>query len=253
MLDDPTLFFFLVPAVLVAGISKGGFGGGLGIVAVPLISLKVTPLQAAALMLPILCLMDLVGMWRYRKDWHRPTMKVLIPGALVGILFATLTARYVDEQAVRIIIGTIAVLFALDHWLGKRGQKQPAEANATKGIFWSAVAGFTSFVAHAGGPPVSIYLLPLRLHQTSLVATTVMFFTVVNYVKLVPYTWLGQFDRDVLTVAALMAPLAVVSMLMGIWLHSRVSGLWFYRICYVFVFVVGLKLLWDGFGLSRLV
>ena len=155
-ISDPFFYVVGIPAVLIAGVSKSGFGGGLGVVAVPLMALAVSPQAAAAIMLPILCLMDLANVWAYRNRWDRRNMKILVPAALLGILVGTLSFSYLNEAAVKLIIAMIAIIFTLDHWL--RGRKEtgaPGNATIGKGTVLGALAGFTSFVAHAGGPPVS--------------------------------------------------------------------------------------------------
>jgi uncharacterized protein len=244
-----TLFYIIaVPAVLIVGISKGGFGSGLGVLAVPAMSLVVSPLQAVGVMLPILCLMDLVGVWNYRHSWDKANMKIMAPAAVVGIIVGTLLFDYMNEQTIRLLIGTIALVFALDHWIGKR-KAEPASTSFVKGSFWSAVSGFTSFVAHAGGPPMSVYLLPQRLDRAIFVGTTVVFFTAVNYAKLVPYWWLGQLEVGNLLTSLVLMPLAPVGVWLGIWLRDKISPTVFYETCYVFLAIVGAKLIWDGWFL----
>jgi hypothetical protein len=238
-----------VPAVLLAGVSKGGFGGGLGILAVPLMTLVVLPFQAAAIMLPILCAMDLIGVWAYRGRWSWPNLKILVPGAVVGIVLGALVYRYVTPAEIKLLIGVIAVAFALNRWLRPAARLAPAKGtNVAKGGFWGAVAGFVSFAAHAGGPPVNMYLLPQRLDKTVYQATTVLFFMVVNYVKLVPYALLGQFDAANLGTSLVLLPLVPLGMGLGIWAHSRVNETLFYRLAYIFLFMTGCKLIWDGIG-----
>jgi hypothetical protein len=246
MIDDPLFYAVALPVLLLTGIGKGGFGAGVGIIAVPSLSLVISPWEAIALMLPILCLMDLFGVWSYRRSWSRRLMLYLGPGAVIGIVFATLVADAVDEHMIRLIIGTVAVLFALNHWLGGARRRLAREENRAKGVFWSAVAGFTSFVGHAGGPPLQVYLLPLKLDKTVFVGTTTVFFMTVNYVKLAPYAWLELFTREILLTALVLAPLCPLAMFAGVWLHHRIPERPFYLICYVLVFAIGCKLLRDG-------
>lgn len=242
---EPLFYFAAVPAVLLAGISKGGFGGGLGILAVPLMALFVSPVQAAAIMLPILCLMDIFGLRAYRNAWDRANIAIMLPGALVGILIGTLSFRYLDESLMRLLIGALAIGFTLHHFL-LRAAAGPAGPRRLVGTLAAALAGFTSFVAHAGGPPVQFFLLPQRLDKTLYVGTTVVFFFVVNYVKLLPYGWLGQLSADNLATSLVLAPLAPLGIWLGVRLHRPVGHALFYRICYGMLFVTGLKLLWDG-------
>ena len=198
-------------------------------------------------LLPVLCLMDLMGMWAYWGKWHKINMRIMIAGSLVGIAIGALTFRYLDADAIRILIGVIAVVFTLRRWLARGvAEKPPTEPDVARGGFWGAVAGFTSFVAHAGGPPLNVYLLPQSLPKTTYQATTVIFFTAVNYVKLLPYALLGQLSGANLSTSAALLPLAVGGMALGIWLHNRVSDTLFYRIAYLLLFAIGLKLLYDG-------
>ena len=236
-------------AVVVAGISKGGFGGGLGVIAVPLIALVESPVTAAAIMLPILCFMDLVGLWFYRGQWSVELLLILVPAAIVGIVAGSLGFRHFDPAAIKLAIGVIAVGFALFYWFGDRWRRAPdgpLPASRAKGIFWGGVAGFTSFVAHAGGPPTMIYLLPLKLHKTIYQGTTVVFFIAVNYIKLIPYYWLGLLHPGNLEVSLAFFPLAFAAMLLGVYLHRRVSDRLFYRVCYAVLAIVGVRLILEG-------
>lgn len=248
MITDPLFYAAAIPAVLLFGISKGGFGGGLGTAAVPLMALVVSPLQAAAILLPILCVMDLVALWKFRGKWIWPELRVLLPASLIGILVGTLLFEYMSAAVVRLIVGVVAISFTLHYWINRQRASSPELPNYPPrfGIVGGAVAGFTSFVAHAGGPPVSMYLLRRPLNRTDFAATTIVFFAVVNYVKLVPYTWLGQFDTANLATSAVLAILAPIGVLTGAWLHARVSDRFFFAFVYVLLFAVGLKLVYDG-------
>ena len=252
MIEGPLFYLLAVPAVLIMGISKGGFGGGLGSLAVPLLALVVSPIQAAAVLLPILCVMDLQGAWVYRGRWDKANLKILIPAALIGLSIGTASFRYLDAGIIRLIIGSLAVGFTIHHWLGGLLAKRAARGvDLLRGTFWGAVSGFTSFIAHAGGPPLSIYLLPQRMDKTRFLATTVIFVLFMNYVKLVPYAWIGQFSRENLYTSLVLLPLAPLGMWLGIWMHRIVPENVFYRVCYLLLFLAGLKLLFDGVSAFR--
>lgn len=247
VIDDPLFFVIAIPALLLVGISKGAFGGGLGMLAVVMMALVVSPVTAAAIMLPILCLMDIFGVYAYRGRWHQANMRILIPAAVVGIVVGAVSFRYMDASLIRVVIGFIAVSFSLNYWLRPDTGEAPArEPSTVRGGFWGGIAGFTSFVTHAGGPPVAVYLLPQRLDKTTYVATIAILFIVINYVKLVPYAWLGQFGGENLLTSLALAPLAPVGMWLGIWCHKRVPEEWFFRVCYVLLFAAGVKQLFDG-------
>ena len=245
-ISEPWFYVLAVPAVLLAGISKGGFGGGLGIVAVPLMALLISPVQAVALMVLVLCTMDIFGLWAYRRKWDRRNIAIMLPGSLVGIALGTLTFRYLDEDAVRLLVGAVAVTFVLNRFAGRRSPGRRSEARVLAGSFWSAVAGFVSFIAHGAGPPVQIYLLPQRLDKTLFVGTTVVFYFFINYAKLVPYGYLGLFSVETVLTALLLVPLAPLGMWIGVRLHDVVPETLFYRLCYAMLAAAGAKLIWDG-------
>ncbi len=245
MLIDPVFLLAAVPAVVITGISKGGFGGGLGSMAVPLMALVISPVQAAAIMLPILCCMDLFGLWAYWRKWSVRHLMIIFPAAVLGIVLGTATFRYLDADFIRLLIGSIAVMFPAYCWLKARNQGF-GSPKTWVGRACGTLAGFTSFVAHAGGPPINMYLLPQKLDRTVYQATTVIFFTGVNYVKLLPYGWLGQLSGENLGTSLILLPLVPVGMGLGIWLHKRVSERLFYRVCYLFLFLTGCKLIYDG-------
>ena len=250
MITDPWFYAVAIPAVLLFGISKGGFGGGLGTAAVPLMALVVSPVQAAAILLPILCVMDLVALWKFRGKWIWPELRVLLPASLVGILVGTLLFGYMSTSAVKLIVGAVAIAFTLHFWVNKQRSTSTELRYYPRsyGVFGGSVAGFTSFVAHSGGPPISMYLLRRPLNRTDFAATAIVFFAVVNYVKLVPYAWLGQLDADNLATSAALVILAPIGVLTGAWLHKRVSDRFFFAFVYVLLFAVGLKLVYDGIG-----
>lgn len=249
MLADPWFYAVAIPAVLLVGISKSGFGGAFGAVAVPLMAVVISPVQAAGILLPILCFMDLLGLWAYRGKWVRAELRTLLPAALLGIAAGTLLFGYMSADIVRLIIGAISLVFAVHYWVHlARTEPGRSPVSRAAGIAGGAGAGFTSFVAHAGGPPLSMYLLRRPLDKTQFVATTVMFFAVVNYVKLVPYAWLGQFSTGNLTASLLLAPFAPIGIAAGVWLHERVPERLFFRLACVFLFALSLKMISDGVG-----
>lgn len=246
LITDPLFYAAAIPALLITGISKAGFGSGLGVIAVPLIALTIPAPQAAAIMLPILCIMDLAALWAYRGQWSRENMKIMLPGGIAGILLGALTFRYVSEAGLKLMLGAVAIGFLLQRWLSNASQAEKTLPTRGKGYFWSTLSGYTSTLAHAGGPPLSIYLLPQRMDKALLVGTTVVFFTVMNYVKLVPYAFLGLFDGRNLATSTALVPLGVLGIFCGVWLRKIIPEVPFYRLCYGFLFVTGIKLLYDG-------
>lgn len=246
VLFDPLTLLLAVLALLIVGISKGGLGGGLGVLGVPLMSLTMPPAQAAAILLPILCVMDLMAMKAFWKGWSLEHLKRLIPAAIIGIVVGALTFRYFRASDVRLLVGLIAVGFALNYWFKPFQFLAGRKPGVKSGMFWGGIAGFTSFIAHAGGPPVNIYLLPQQLDKTVYQATTVIFFTIVNYVKLIPYAALGQFNPTNLSASILLLPLAALGIWLGYKLHHRMPEKRFFQIAYVLLFITGCKLIYDG-------
>ncbi|PHQ72231.1 MAG: hypothetical protein COB93_01120 [Sneathiella sp.] len=246
LITDPLFYFIAIPVTLIIGISKGGFAGSLGILSVPLISLVISPIQAAAIVLPILCVMDIFGLIAYRRkaDWRN--LFYLLPGAIFGILVGYLLFNHLSTDVIKILLGGICVVFTLNQYLRKQRSDVRAGRSLVKGSLWGSVAGFTSFVAHAGGPPVQFYMLPQRIDKTLFVGTSVWFFFVINYVKLIPYTLLGQFSSENLGTSLVLLPLAPIGIWLGIKLHKIVPEDIFYRIAYILVLMTGAKLLWDG-------
>ncbi len=248
MITDTLFYLAAVPAVILFGVSKGGFGSGIGILAVPLLAMVVSPIQAAAIMLPILCFMDLLGLWAYRGKWIWPELRILLPASMIGIGAGTLMFEFMSPARLRLLLGVVAIAFTLHHYLQAYLNKKthPKLFAPAIGMGAAVVAGFTSFIAHAGGPPITMYLLRRGIDRTQFVATTVVFFAVVNYVKLVPYTWLGQFDASNLMTSLILTPLAPLSIGLGVWLHNRVTDLLFFQVAYAMLFLVGVKLMFDG-------
>jgi uncharacterized protein len=242
--DLPTLFAACI-AVALVGLSKGGMGGAFALMGVPILALVMSPVQAAALLLPILLMMDGVGLWTWRGYFDRATLRALLPGAILGIAIGAAAAAITSDAWVRLIVGVVALGFVARMVLA-RGQTTPKPHNALRGTFWGAATGFTSFVAHAGGPPFQVYVLPLRLDPRIYTGTSVIFFAVVNVIKVAPYAALGQFTGAVLMSALVMLPLAVVATLLGAAIVRRMRAEVFYPFMYTMVALVGAKLIWDG-------
>ena len=248
LLVDPWFYAAAVPAVILTGLSKGGFGGAVGLIGVPMMALAMPPVQAAAILLPILCLMDVVSVWTWWGVYDRRTLVDMMPSAVVGIGLCWLTAAFVTEEMGRLIVGAVAIAFVL-RWIYvqiRHGASHSASPNRVAAAFWGTIAGFTSFVAHVGGPPFQIYALPLRLDPKVLSGTSAILFAATNALKLVPYFALGQFDTTNLTASAVLMPLAPLSTIAGAWLVRRMRPETFYPFTYATVALVAVKLLWDG-------
>ncbi len=245
VIDDPWFYATAVVAVLILGIAKGGLAGGIGLVAVPLMSLTIEPARAAAILLPILMLMDVTALRPWWGKWDGHNLRTTAPGAVLGTLIGLATFDLLSSDALRVMVGSIALVFALRWWFAG-DSSPPRAASYARGTFWSTLAGFTSFSVHAGGPPLHIYLLSQGLDATTFQATTVAFFFAVNWLKLGPYAWLGQLDGSNLATSLLLAPLAPAGIALGTWLHHRIEEKIFFRIVYASLVVLGLKLIRDG-------
>ncbi|GGG35258.1 sulfite exporter TauE/SafE family protein [Chelatococcus composti] len=246
MITDPLFYLAAIPAVVIVGLAKGGFVG-LGILGLPLMALTVSPVQAAAIMLPILIVQDAVGLYAFRKHLNKRLLAITLTGALVGVILATFTAAAVSEAAVRLAVGLIAVVFALNWWLNLAKQAAGERPGGVAwGLLWGGISGFTSFISHAGGPPFQVYVLPLQLPRDVLVGTTVWFFAAVNIMKVAPYVWLGQFTNENLMTSLALMPVAIASTMAGVWLVRRVDSAAFYRLVYGLLVLVGFKLAYDG-------
>jgi uncharacterized membrane protein YfcA len=249
LLANPWFYAAAIPAVVLVGLSKGGLGGAVGVVGVPLMALVMPPVQAAAILLPILVLMDIVSLWSWRGVYDKKILKTMMPGAVLGIGIGWLTAAMVTEAMIRFVVGAVAILF-VGRWLYQqfrsRGRLESAAPNQVAASFWGTVAGFTSFVAHVGGPPYQVYTLRLGLDPKVFTGTSVIFFAITNAVKLIPYFALGQFDTTNLAASAVLMPVAPLATLAGAFVVKRMRPELFYAFTYGTVALVAVKLVWDG-------
>jgi uncharacterized membrane protein YfcA len=243
MIDNPWFYAVAIPAVILTGISKAGLGIAGGI-AVPILALAISPIQAAAVMLPILLVMDVVSVYLYRKEWSREHMRIILPAGVLGCVIGWATFSYLNEHSLRVVLGIIALGFVAQSWISKLPPDPTPRFK--KGFFWGTISGLTSFVAHSGGPPLYVYLLPLRLPKAVHVGTTVIFFAVVNALKIVPYFYLGLLDTTNMTTAAILLPVIPIGIVLGIWIQRKLSTTWFFRLAYILLLCTGTKLLYDG-------
>jgi len=246
MTADSAYYFAAGAAVILIGFSKGGFSG-LSTIAMPLLSLTISPVRAAAILLPIMIAQDWVSVWAFRRDFEARNLWILLPGALIGIGAGWGLAAQVSEAAVRLAVGAISIGFVMFMLLRARLQSPTASpANVAPGLLWGAVAGFTSMVSHAGGPPFMVYVMPQRLTPRVFAGTGTMFFAAVNLLKAPPYFLLGQFSRENLLASATLLPIAILATLAGVWLVRRVSAERFYTLILTLTFLIGVKLTYDA-------
>ncbi len=249
--DYPQYFWALaIMAVLILGVAKAGFGGGIGFIATPLIALAISVADAAALLLPLLIIIDLMSVRHYRGVYDKPTLKLLLPSAVVGIIFGALLFNGLrdNEEMLRRALGLLAVLFVL-YQVGRSallGAIEGRRPGRPVGVFLGILSGFGSTLAHAGGPPATMYLLPQKLPRQLFAGTTVWFFMAVNLIKLVPYGALGLLRMGNLLTILLLAPIGFIGVRLGIYLNRNFDERWFNRVIYLFLFLTGMQLLTGG-------
>jgi uncharacterized membrane protein YfcA len=247
VIQDPLFYLLAVPAVVLLGFSKGGLAG-VGSLALPLMVLVIEPVQAAAIMLPILIAQDTVGVWAFRRhlDWY--VLGWTIPGATLGILIGYLFAASVSSEAVMALVGVISIAFgAYRLWLGRHGP--PAASPSSPGwvgSLFGVASGFTSQIAHAGAPPFQLWVMPRRLARDVLVGTSAVYFAALNWIKVPAFAALGQFSSTNLSTAAALLPVAIASTFAGVWLVRRIDGERFYKIIYWLMILVGILLLGEA-------
>jgi uncharacterized membrane protein YfcA len=247
-ITDPLFYLLAIPAVTALGLSKGGFAG-IGQMAVPVLALVMPPLEAAAVILPIMILQDGTAVWVYRKDWDGRMLAILIPGAMAGVTIAGVLAVYISDDAVRLFIGVTTIAFVLHNWTkALRVPRERPKPGTAAGLFWGMLSGFTSTIAQAGGPPYYVYALAQKMPKMTYVGTSAIYFAVVNWAKIIPYMALGQFSTKGLGTSLLLVPLAIATNQLGFWLVRRVSQETFYKITLVLMFAISIELLREGVG-----
>jgi uncharacterized membrane protein YfcA len=246
-MSDPLFLSAGVLAVILLGLSKGGFAG-IGALGTPLLALVVGPVEAAAIILPILIVQDIVGVWAFRHSWDGKIIALMLPAAVIGIAVAYWFAASLPEAGMQILLGAISIVFAARSLWLQRGGRVPAPTDPPRwfGFLMGIAVGITSQIAHAGQPPFQIYVLPKRLPRDVLVGTTAIFFAAVNWIKVPAYLALGQFSHAHLMASVMLMPVALGSTFAGVWLVRRVDADRFYSLIYWLMMLVGLKLVWDG-------
>ena len=253
IITDPWFYVLAVPAVIALGLSKGGFAG-MGQMATPMLALVMPPLEAAAIMLPIMIVQDGTAVWVYRGDWSRRIYMIFVPGAVIGVGLGWLLAAHISEATVRVATGAATITFVLYTWIGPKkvadevaddiGRKKGASAPA--GLFWGALSGFASIIAQAGGPPFQIWVLPQNLKKMTYVGTIAMVFATLNWLKVGPYIALGQFSTKGLGTSLALLPLAIAANLFGFWLVRVTPTAIFYKVTLILLFVISLELVRGG-------
>lgn len=245
IITDPLFYLAAVPAVIFLGLSKGGFSG-IGMVSTPLLAVILPPLEAAAVLLPIILLQDAFSVWIYRRVWDPWNLKVMVPGAVVGVGLAWLFAAYVPNSVILLMVGLIALGFVGYAVIRRNRPVSQHRPRAAHGVFWGTVSGFTTTLIQIGAPPYYAFVLPQRLEKMKFVGTTVMFFAAANVMKIAPYFALGQFSAAGLATSAALFPLAIASNYLGIYLVRKTPEALFYAITNWIVFLIGCELTRQG-------
>ena len=240
-------FYFYLTAsigIILFGISKGGFAGPASILAIPIMSLSMSPIIAAGILLPILLIMDFLAIYFYWKKWDLKNIYIILFPAIIGIFIGGLTFQYISADSIRVIVGIICILFVFLTVFKKNNII--FKPTKLKGRFWSLISGYTSTIIHAGGQPLSFYLLPQKLNKTIYVGTMTLAFLVVNLIKLIPYYFLDLLIISNLKISLILSPLAPISIYLGYYLHKKFNEEIFYFLIYFLVGISGVKLIYDG-------
>ena len=247
MIVDPFFYVVAVIAVAMQGLAKGGFAG-MGALSMPLLALAIDPVRAAAILLPILIVQDVVRVWSFRRTWDGWIIAWMLPGAFVGVAIGWAFSASVDERALMTTLGAITFVFgAWRLWIERGGRAIAASRSpGWVGALFGVATGVTSQIAHAGGPPFQMWVTPRRLPHQIYVGTSAIVFAAVNWAKVPAYVALGVFTRPVLTTAAALLPVAIVSTLAGVWIVRRIDPARFYRLIYLLMIGLGAKLIWSG-------
>lgn len=244
-MDGPGFWMAAVAAAVCVGAGKGGIPI-VGMLSVPILALTMSPVAAAGLLLPVYVVSDMFGLWAYRKDFSGRVLAIVLPGAMLGIGAGWAAASIVPENWVRVLVGLIGIVFALNFILRGQAAGPPRRAEVAPGLFWGAVAGFTSFVSHSGGPPYQVYTLPLRMTKTVFAGTSTIAFAVINAVKLLPYWVLGQLTADSLHVALMLMPIAAGAVFLGVRLVEVLPEKLFFRLVIWALLILSVQLVWTG-------
>lgn len=243
---DSAVWFYLAGALaaFVVGASKGGLPM-VGVLGVPIMALVMPPVAAAAMLLPVYIISDLVGLWAYRKQYDKRNMIILLPAMVFGVGVGWATAKITPEWMVTLLVGVIGIAYCISAVL-KRADAAPRPADVPRGLFWGAIAGFTSFVSHTGGPPYQMYVLPQKLDKMVFAGTSIITFAIINVVKLVPYWALGQFNPGNLKIAAILSPVAIIGALSGYKVTSVIPEKLFFRLVEVALAAVSVMLIFEA-------
>ena len=245
MITDPYFYVVAVFSVFLHGMAKGGFAGSLALLAIPMMAFFIPPFQAVAILLIPLIFMDIVTVYRYRGMWDWSIVRYIIPLGIFGVVIGTISFKFMSDDHIRILIGLLALAFSLDYFL-RTSDSEPKKASRIGSYFWPTLSGFTSFSIHAGGLPLSFYLVPKRLDRRVYAATMGIYFLAMNLFKIFPYAYLEQMTFENIKTSLMLLPLAPLGVYFGAFMVEKVGQEWFYKISYFCLSIAGLKLIYDG-------
>ncbi|PYE37485.1 hypothetical protein C8J35_101759 [Rhizobium sp. PP-F2F-G38] len=240
----PLVIAIAVVAAFLVGLSKGGLPM-VGTISVPLLALVISPVTAAALLLPIYVASDMVGLYLYRKDFSRRNLVILTPAALFGVFLGWLFSAHLSAVVIGALVGLVGVLFCLNIWFGARYRKAAREADVPGGLFWGTLTGLTSFVSHSGAPPYQMYVLPQRLEKMTFAGTSTILFAIVNVAKIFPYWQLQQFSNYDTSLVLWLAPAAIIGTIAGRRLTLVIPDGLFFKIVQFTLMILSIKLIAD--------
>lgn len=243
-----TFAFFItaIASVIVVGISKSCFGAGLGTLSLPLMASQVSVGEALAILLPLLIAIDLVGLRRFIQNSNWRILKLVIPPAMIGMALGVIFFKAITPKTLSLSIGIFTLLFLVQNLAMTHFDARDAKPYPWLGRFMGMTTGFTSFVAHIGGPPITLYMLREKLLPIVYTSTLGVFFAVMNFGKIAPYAYLDLLNFQQLATSVLLLPCVPIGVYLGFYLAKRISMKWYYRMVRFFLLVAGVKLVIDG-------
>lgn len=232
---------------MIIGVAKGGFGGVGTVIAVPVMALTSPPAETLGVLLPVLMLADVIAVSSHRRSFDASMIRHALPGAVVGVIAGGFLLAVIDGAPIRIAIGLLSIVFALNAMRGSHAVAPSAWAdNPRFAPVVGVAAGLTSTLAHAGGPPIHMHLLARGLSPVVFVATASVFMASLNLMKVVPYLLLGNVDGGTLSFSLALLPVVGAAAFFGVWLSRRIERRTFSRVMNGSMLVIGLKLVHDG-------
>ena len=245
MIDHtPLIVAIAVFASFLVGLSKGGLPS-VGTLAVPMLALVISPVTAAALLLPIYIVSDMVGLYLYRRSWSGRNLAILIPASLAGVMIGWMFSAHLSAVIIGALVGVVGVLFCMNIWFGARFRQTARPADVPRGVFWGILTGITSFVSHSGAPPFQMYVLPQHLEKMRFAGTSTILFAIVNAAKVIPYWQLQQFSQFDTRLALWLAPPALIGTVAGKWLTQVIPDGLFFRLIQITLLFLSVKLIAD--------